>query len=235
MKKATKLLLALVAVAAAIAAGIGIYIASPLLAMRPAKTGEIPGTGIYAIRNNRNALYFVKAEGGYILIDAGSDAAKAEASLKEAGIAPEDVKWILLTHSDYDHVAALPLFPGAEIYMSDDEFHSLGRPPRNNRLPAGITIEENNLLSDGQELNLGGIRVICFKAPGHTVGSMAYLMEDCLFTGDALRLRKQEMLVHPFTVDAARAEATIERLKEMPHSVLLTAHYGYTTTNESGD
>ena len=235
MKKITKIILLLSAVAILIAAGIGLYLAAPYLAMRPAKTGEIPGTGIYAIRNKIGALYLIETAGDYIMIDAGSDAGAVEVSLKEAGIAPEDVKWILLTHSDFDHVAALVLFPNAEIYMNEDERGLLdGTISRSegsyNSLPDGIAIDSIQLLQDEQELLLGGVKVGCFKAPGHTDGSMAYLVDDTyLFTGDAFRLRGNQMRLHPFTMDAARAEASVKRLKGLPHSMILTSHYGYST------
>ena len=92
-----------------------------ILSMKPSKTGQILSTNIYAIKNMINSVYFVKTKSGYIMVDAGLNTKKTAASLKEAGIDIIDVKWILITHSDMDHVGALPFFANAEIYMCKDE------------------------------------------------------------------------------------------------------------------
>ncbi|MDR1700179.1 MAG: MBL fold metallo-hydrolase [Lachnoclostridium sp.] len=115
-----RVLLILVA-ALILIAGMGVFVSFPLLTMRPAETGAISGTNIYAIQNNINAVYFIQTGSGHIMVDAGSDAKGIEAALKENGITIDSVKWIALTHSDYDHVAALSLFPTAKMYMGEDE------------------------------------------------------------------------------------------------------------------
>ncbi|MDR2687603.1 MAG: MBL fold metallo-hydrolase [Oscillospiraceae bacterium] len=239
MKKTKKIILAIVAAALAIGAGIGLYSLSPMLAMRPAKTGPIPGTEILALRNNRNCLYFLDTGGGWLVIDAGSDAKKVEAGMRKLGIDPADVRWVLLTHSDYDHVAALPLFENAEIYMGEGELGLLdGTVSRNgsggNKLPDGIDLmnEIHLLPPDGAALlACGDVRVRCTGAPGHTPGSMAYLVSGSwLFTGDAFKFKRGEVSVHPFTMDEAQAKETAAALKGILYEgnlTALTAHYGW--------
>jgi glyoxylase-like metal-dependent hydrolase (beta-lactamase superfamily II) len=219
--------------------GAGLYFASPLLKMKPVKTGLIPGTDIYAVRNAIVTVYLIKIDSGYILIDAGSNAAQLKTSLKEAGVNIDDVKWILLTHSDSDHTAALPLFPNAAIHMSKDELPLLnGTMKRNffggNKMPPGISIDKINLLSDGQELLFGGVKVKCISAPGHTNGSMLYLTANSyLFTGDALMIRNGNIGVQPFSMDQELNRKTIERLRDTIEnsSFVFTSHYGVKTKN----
>ena len=235
MKKTVKWVLLVVAAIIVILAGIGSCSFFPLLVMKPAKTGYIPDTNIYSVKNVMNTVYFIKTDSGYIMIDAGSNAKKFEASLKEAAIDTNDVKWIFLTHSDYDHVDSLPLFPNANIYMGKDELPLINGTVKRNKLggnvlPAGIDINAIILLSDGQELSFDGTNVECVKAPGHTPGSMAYLVDGrYLFTGDAFMVSKGSMGIHPYTMDADLAKKTIERLKKIitGGAVALTAHYGY--------
>ena len=205
-----------------------------MLEMNPTETGQISGTNIYAVKNVRGAVYFIKTDNGYIMIDAGSDAKKIEASLKDIRIDSNDVKWIFLTHSDYDHVASLPLFPNARIYMNEDELQLIdGTTNRSavgrNKMPKGIDIEKIILLSNHQELSPGGTRLECIKAPGHTTGSMLYLIDDkYLFTGDAIKIDNEGISIHPFTMNKELGKKSIEEIKTINSgSIVFTSHYGY--------
>jgi glyoxylase-like metal-dependent hydrolase (beta-lactamase superfamily II) len=235
MKKIIKWVLIAAAAVVVVFAGIVLYNFYPIMTMVPAPTGGIPNTNIYAVRNVSNSVNFIKTDSGYIMVDAGSNPKKMEKSLKETGLDPNNVKWILLTHSDYDHVGLLTLFPNAVIYMSEDELPLIdGKVKRNatgyNSLPSGIDINKIVLLSEGRELLFSGVKVECIKAPGHTNGSMAYLMDGkYLFSGDAFKVVNGVTGVHPYTMDEEIAEKSINKLKEISAkcSLILTAHYGY--------
>ena len=207
----------------------------PVLSMQPIETGEVLDTGIYAVKNNSNNLFFIKAENGYIVIDAGSDASAVEESMKENEISPLDVKYVLLTHTDYDHITALSLFSNAEIFMSEDELQMIdGSTKRNifskNMLPESIDLSSITLLADREKIDLGGFTIESVKAPGHTLGSMAYIIdEQYLFTGDAFKVSDNIMKIHPFTMNKQIAFSTIQKLKKTKEGIKLvfTAHYGY--------
>ena len=202
--------------------------------MRPAETGQIPDTNIYAVKNFGNSVYLIKTDSGYIMIDAGLITKTIENSLKEADINVNDVKWIFLTHSDGDHTASLTLFPNANIYMSNDEFPLInGTMKRNflgaNIMPAGINIDKIIPLSNGQEFLFDGTKIKCILAQGHTIGSMMYLVDDrYLFTGDAFKIKKGNMYVHPYSMDVNLSKKTVERFRETVKNsqIVLTAHYG---------
>ncbi len=226
MKKNRKriwLIVAVILAAALIVAGISFY---PMLIMRPAETGAIPGTNIFAVQNGRNAVYFVDTGEGFIMIDAGSDANALQAGMAANGIGVGDVKWILLTHTDYDHVAALPLFPEAQVYMSETEL-------RDTADKSNFPIGTDNIhpLTDGQEVTLGGVTVKGISAPGHSGGSaVAHGAQVLVFyQGDAFRLEGAEIFVHPFSADGDAAQQSIEKLKDIMHDceLILTGHYGY--------
>ena len=240
MKKVLKRILIIIIVAILLVAAVILVSIFPMFSMTPAATGEIPGTNIFAVNNSLNALYFIDTDEGYIVVDAGSDTKAVAQTLTETGIAPSDVKYVLLTHSDYDHVASLPLFGNAQIYMCEDEMQVLdGTTKRNfyssNSLPDDILLGNITLLEDGQDLELGGHSVECIKVPGHTTGSMAYLLDgQYLFTGDALKVADGEMDIHPFTMDKETAKNSIDRINEIKNEseLMLTAHYGYYMPNE---
>jgi glyoxylase-like metal-dependent hydrolase (beta-lactamase superfamily II) len=232
IKKSIKIMITLTLIIAAGAAAFNLY---PMLMMRPAETGVIPGTSITAVKNNRNAVFFVDTGNGYIMIDAGSNAESLKTITEALRIAAEEVKWIFLTHSDYDHVEALPLFPNAEVYMNAAELPLLnGIVKRNafggNSLPDGIHASGINRLVDGEVFSLGDTKIECVNSPGHTIGSMSYLVDGkYLFTGDAFMVNFESISVHPFTMDRELAEQSIGKLEEIVSAceLVLTAHYGY--------
>ena len=234
MKKGVKWLLLIVAAVFVLFVGVLLLSIFPMLTMNPAETGQIIDSNVYAVRNKMNTVYFIKTDSGYIIIDAGSDYKKLETLLREIKIDKNDVRWVFLTHSDYDHVDGLALFQNAEIYMSEDELQMIdGTIKRNffgkNKIPEGVDINKIIHLQDGQELLFNGIKIKCIKAPGHTNGSMAYLVDgQYLFTGDAFKYKNGTISIHPFTMDAGIAEKTIEKLNRIisDNFIVLTAHYG---------
>ena len=222
MKKRAKIILLIATAVLVIAVGAGLVFAAPMLAMKPAQTGVFPGTdnlNVIALRSGRGNLYLANIGAGWLMIDAGANADSVEAGLAELGIDPAQIKAILLTHTHGDHVAALPLFPDAEVYLSEGE------------TPPATAPQAIKLLKGGEKLLFGNVEVECIAAPGHTSGSMLYnirakdMERSHLFSGDALRWSNGRMSVHPFTSDKAQAEKTIAAL---PGAwMILTSHYGW--------
>jgi glyoxylase-like metal-dependent hydrolase (beta-lactamase superfamily II) len=235
MKKNTKRVILGLVLILVIAVGIAAYNFYPMLLMKPTETGHISGTNIYAVKNGMSVVYFVESSDGYIMIDAGFDLKTIESAIKDANISVNDIKWVLLTHSDYDHVGSLLLFPHADMYIGESEIPYLnGTLMRSstsyNSLPDGVGLDKLIPLQDNQELLLGGTVVKCIRAPGHTNGSMVYLIDGkYLFTGDAFSIIDGKLGVHPFTIDEELAGKTIEDLKDIisDSDLVITAHYGY--------
>ena len=237
MKKTTKrALIIFIIIPVSLALAYSLYVYGPLLALKPVKTGQIADTKITAVKNSSYvSVFFVKTNSGYILFDAGLNKKNMEASIKKEGIDANDVKWIFLTHSDRDHTGGLALFPDAKIYMGEDELPlingSLNRHSRGgNSMPQGVNAGDIMLLSDRQEFLLNGTKVECLKAPGHTPGSMLYLVDGkYLFTGDAFMIKKGNIEVHIASMDTELAKKTIGQMRGIINncSIILSSHYGY--------
>ena len=232
MKKNIKRTLLIIGIIFIVFVGFGLYYYFPMLLMPRIETGQIPNTNIYTL-NAMSAVYLIGTDNGYIMIDAGLSVRTLQASLTEVMVNPDDIKWIFLTHSDGDHVGGLTLFQNAEIFMSEDELPLInGTARRNilggNSMPSGIDIGKINLLGDNQELSMNGVRIVCIKAPGHTIGSMVFLVDDkYLFTGDVLKIKDGNVTVHPYSMDTELSKKTIERLMgNINWSIVLTSHYG---------
>jgi hydroxyacylglutathione hydrolase len=85
---------------------------------------------------------------------------------------------ILLTHSHFDHVNLVKAFvkqyqPG--VYMSAKEI-------------AYYQFKSPNLypVQHNDEITLGDTTITCLETPGHSAGSMCFLLPDALFTGDTV-------------------------------------------------
>jgi len=234
MKKTIKKVLIIAAVIFVLLLTAGLIYYFPMFLMNPAETGHIAGINIYSVKDIGSNIYLLNTNNGYIMIDAGISLKKIEDSLIEAGINTNEVKWIFITHSDGDHLAALPLFPNANIYMSKDELPFLnGTMKRSflggNSMPSGISVDRIIPVSDRQKFQFNGTGIECILAQGHTNGSMLFLADDkYLFTGDAFKIKNGNMSVHPYSMDSDLGKKTMEQLKQIINSshIILTSHYG---------
>lgn len=88
------------------------------------------------------------------------------------------VKYVLLTHSHFDHINladAVAKEYNAKVFMSDIEINDYKF--RCNNL---------NSIHDNDEIYLGNTKIECILTPGHTSGSMCYYADGNLFTGDTV-------------------------------------------------
>jgi glyoxylase-like metal-dependent hydrolase (beta-lactamase superfamily II) len=224
MKKHKRLLFIIIPSAVVVLLATALFILAPFIAMNPAATGPVEGTDIYAVRNVRNNLFIIPSGAGYIVIDAGTDLKDVEKAFNDAGIDPADVSHVLLTHAHYDHVGALPLFTNAKIYISEDEISGGA-----SSLPDSVKPTDIIPLGDWQEMSAGGHIITCIKSPGHTAGSMSYILDGkYMFTGDSMKIETNTITEHPFTEERGKAADTrvllFTRMQGL--ELVLTAHYG---------
>jgi glyoxylase-like metal-dependent hydrolase (beta-lactamase superfamily II) len=202
--------------------------------MHPTETGKILDTDIYAVRDGFVNAYFIKTKKGYLLFDAGKNIENFKKILREIKINTNDVKLVFLTHSHYDHVAGLALFTNAKIYICENElplFNKKQKRDKTSKITMNQKIDISNIipLSNNQEISFNRVKVKCLAAPGHTIGSMIYLVDNkYLITGDTLLFKDGKVDVHTATKDNKLAKETIEQLKEIIYnsSIVLTSHFG---------
>ena len=131
----------------------------------------------------------------YLLIDEESkeaaliDCSAVEPDVKNAlGQNGATLKYILLTHGHFDHVAGIRP-TDAKIVMHENDLRILNQ--TNLYLPAfgipEITIPKIDIyVKDGDVLKLGNKEIKVIHTPGHTQGGVCYLVEDMLFSGDTI-------------------------------------------------
>jgi glyoxylase-like metal-dependent hydrolase (beta-lactamase superfamily II) len=103
-----------------------------------------------------------------------------------------EVSAVLLTHGHFDHIGALYDFYSTEIPVY---IHSFDRDKLNNQKLLGLrygvklyNIDNVNELYGGEKLHLAGLKIDVIHTPGHSKGSVVYVIGNSMFTGDTLFL-----------------------------------------------
>lgn len=213
---------------------------------KPLNTGFIDDR-VSCIREYVANIYFYTKDGHTIMIDAGYNYDRLAEKMQWLGINSKDIKEILVTHQDTDHVGAIEqgsdeLFRDATIYIGNVENEYLeGRKHRKvfwglTTLPQVIIKNPKILVEDGQIFYIGNIKIEAFLVPGHTWGHLVYLVDDCyLFTGDTIWLGADGgyAFLNTLAEDRKLQCKSLQRLKEILEKrnlqlKIITGHTGWT-------
>ena len=204
-----------------------------------------------------NLTLVLDDENGNTLVDAGLPGQEEAigAALGEAGVGVRDLRRIIFTHQDLDHIgsgAALVRQSGAMVlahpadapYIEDDLVPLKVTPEMLEQRPQmrevlerlePVRVDED--LEDGDLLDLAGeIRVIF--TPGHTPGHLSLYLEreKVLVAGDALtaeggHLHGPNPSATPDTDEAARS---VRRLAELDIKTIVCYHGGVVDEDANG-
>lgn len=122
---------------------------------------------------------------GCVVIDPGGEPERILAA------AEGSIRAILLTHGHFDHIGAASALmqPGVELVIHRLDAPLLSDPRLNVSRMVGMRItapEPTRCVAEGSSFTCAGITFTVLHTPGHTQGSVCYLAEDCLFTGDTM-------------------------------------------------
>ena len=125
-----------------------------------------------------------------LIVDPADRAQKIIEWINSEGLKPTA---ILLTHGHFDHimgVAGVKKEYNIPIYASKDEVEVLANPQINvsTMMGAYLSMKADKLFSDGDVLELAGVKLKVISTPGHTIGSVCFYMEEekVLISGDTL-------------------------------------------------
>jgi len=147
-----------------------------------------------------------------------------------------NIKYILATHCHFDHIAGIPglkreldaefLAHVDDISFIEESQTAAGR--------WGFEIEQcpmpDNYAKEGDELEIGDLKMTVIHLPGHSPGGVGYLCGDVLFSGDTLfqgsigrtdfRMGSLEIL----------SKSIRERLYTLPNDTKVMTGHGPSTT-----
>lgn len=190
------------------------------------KVVQIPvgdmASNVYIVFNDGDRRAFI--------VDAGDDCDKIKAHLNHYGV--EEVTHILLTHGHFDHINALARLKqetGAKVAVHARDASMLGSDMDNLGVLAGVTVEPcvpDIILQGGETINAAGVDVKVLHTPGHSGGSVCYIADGALFSGDTL------FYIYCGRTDFPGSDA--EEYRRSLHDVLGTLQTDYTVYSGHG-
>ena len=195
---------------------------------------QVGGQGLTAPEDA--AIYLIQFDDHAALVDAGAGHGQKRllGYLATVGVRPEQIEYLLLTHCHYDHTGGahdLRDKLGCPVVMHELDADFLER--GDNEVTAaswyGSKLQpcpvDRRLRGAQETLPLGGRAITALHIPGHSPGSVAYLVESegqtVLFGQDVhgpldLRLRS----------NWSDYRASLERLLALEADILCEGHYG---------
>ena len=121
------------------------------------------------------------------VIDPGYEAGTILKTVSGLGLT---VDAILLTHGHFDHVGAVEELvekTGCKLWISESDWSQFPNPVTAYFYPiANCDFCEVQFCEDGESIRAGGLTFQVIATPGHTHGSVCYLCESAMFSGDTL-------------------------------------------------
>ncbi|MFV0241009.1 MAG: MBL fold metallo-hydrolase [Lacrimispora sphenoides] len=170
-----------------------------------------------------------------VIVDPGADGAYILDLCRELSLVPEA---IILTHGHFDHILAVKdikeAFPDVKIYAGKQEEEMLAEPSVNLSSSFGkaYSVHADGYEEDGAILPLAGMAFKVLLTPGHTSGSVCYLIEseNVLISGDTLFLESLGRTDFPTGSQSQILSSIKERLFVLPDDTLVYPGHGEATT-----
>ena len=129
---------------------------------------------LYMLTTKANSAWAVKTSDGIILIDTlYGYAAQDEIvdGLKKVGLDPADIKYIVVSHAHGDH-------DGSVKFLQDTYHPRIILAPKDWELSAreADPYRHDMDATDGQKLTLGDTTITIYFTPGHTAGTLSFLV-----------------------------------------------------------
>ncbi len=200
------------------------------------------------------AVYVVKGRRGTAVIDCGyaSSYGNVMQGLRELGVEPSRVDYLIPTHVHLDHAGAaghlLRHMPRARVIAHEKAVPHLVDPTKLLESATSffgeklvqmygkpLPIDKNRITAVGEEshIDLGGASLTTLHAPGHAPHQISVLFEEehLLFSADAVGMVFPAFptllpTTPPPSLDPTKLVKTLEMLRQTDPKMLLVPHYG---------
>ena len=222
------------------------------MTMPPAWSQNYPATQIignlYDVGGYDLSSFLITSDAGHILINTGLEgsAAMIESNLKSLGLRMADIKILLTTQAHFDHTADLALIKeqtGARLLATEADKSFLEDGGLSDPLIGGIEsfrpVTVDDVITDGDLIELGDIRLSVLEHPGHTEGSASYAITitesgnsyDVLVVNMAYINEGVNVAIKPtYHGIAADFEKTFESQRKLSPDIWVSSHksaYGF--------
>lgn len=204
----------------------------------------------YYVGTKELSAILIAGDDGLVLLDAAlpQSVPLINGSIKALGFNTADVRFILNSHTHYDHaggIAAFQRITGATIAASERSAEALQAGSPNPDDPqfaiAGSEFppaREVRIVRDGETLAVGNLRITAHLTPGHTPGGTTWSWQSCegsrcldVIYADSLNavsadgFRFSGTSSTPSIVDSF--EQSIHTVEMLPCDILLSPHPGF--------
>jgi glyoxylase-like metal-dependent hydrolase (beta-lactamase superfamily II) len=229
--------------------------------MRRRSAGKV-NDRLWYLGREESGVYLLEGDSCSMILSGGMSylAPMVLRQLHTFGIDEGRIGKLLILHAHFDHVGLVPFFrrryPSLEILASKRGWEIL-------RMPKGIdTINSFSCLvaermgvpgclegqdlewrddvageavSEGDEIDLGGISVRIFETPGHSSCSLsAYCTEiRALFPSDGGGIPYKEGIIPSGNSNFTQYQQSLEKLEPLDVEIFCADHYGYVTGPEA--
>ena len=175
--------------------------------------------------------YLISSDGEYAIID---PTCPYDESLIDG-----KVLYILLTHAHFDHILEVDSWvkaTGARVFIGVNDVEALSDPMRNcfklyNGTDNGYFGDASGV-KEGDKIPLGNTDITIIECPGHTIGSVSYLCQSCVFVGDTVFAGGGFGRYDLPTGNRVLLIKSIDKLINLPLDTVFYPGHGESTTNK---
>jgi metallo-beta-lactamase class B len=141
---------------------------------------------LYAVGSYDLGVYLIASDEGHVLINTGLEDSTPliRQNIESLGYRLQDVKILLSMQAHWDHAAAqaeIKKLTGAGMWATAGDAGLLEDGGYSDPLFGGraafAPVAVDRIISDGETIELGDIRLMVHEHPGHTIGSSSYSMQ----------------------------------------------------------
>ena len=189
---------------------------------------------VIGVLQSNSYIVFDREFGEGLIIDAGGEPQKIIHRVEEKGV---EIKGIYVTHCHFDHILAvgeLRKIFGCKFYIHRADEVVLEKSVEDVKTYLGLSSfdppKPDGYVDDGDEIEVGGNVLRVLHTPGHTPGSVSYVFDGGVFTGDTLfagSIGRTDMFGGDIKL---LIESIMERLFKLPDHYLIYPGHGPTST-----
>ena len=166
------------------------------------------------------------------VIDPGNCSDALIAEVKNLGITK--LQYILLTHGHFDHILGVydlkQVFPESKIVIATEDEICLSSPACSLADDDDLTpLHADICVSDGDVLTFGTLEIKVITSPGHTPGSICYVIGNSMFSGDTLFCRTCGR-TDLFRGNLPDMQSSIMKLGKLPGDYIIYPGHGPSTS-----